>query len=77
MRYTPLPADQFIEARGRLTAKLKPRSLVILHSNDVLPTNADGTMGFAQNSDLYYLSGVDQEESDSGLVSRCWRREAP
>ncbi len=63
MRYTPLPADQFIEARQRLALKLKPRSLVILHSNDVLPTNADGTMGFAQNSDLFYLSGVDQEES--------------
>lgn len=63
MRYTPLPAEQFIEARKRLSAKLKPRSLVILHSNDVLPTNADGTMGFAQNSDLFYLSGVDQEES--------------
>ena len=52
MRYTPLPAEQFIEARKRLAAKLKPRSLVILHSNDVLPTNGDGTMGFAQNSDL-------------------------
>ena len=63
MRYTPLPASQFVEARKRLAAKIKPRSLVILHSNDVLPTNADGTMGFAQNSDLFYLSGVDQEES--------------
>lgn len=63
MRYSPLPADQFIEARKRLTAQLKPRSLVIVHSNDIMPTNADGTMGFTQNSDVLYLSGVDQEES--------------
>ena len=38
-------------------------ALVIVHANDVLPTNADGTLGFAQNSDLYYLSGIDQEET--------------
>lgn len=63
MRYTPLPADQFIDARKRLAAKLKPRSLVIVQSNDIMPTNADGTMGFTQNSDVLYLSGVDQEES--------------
>lgn len=63
MRYTPLPADQFIEARTRLAAKLKTRSLVIVQSNDIMPTNADGTMGFTQNSDVLYLSGVDQEES--------------
>lgn len=63
MRYTHLPTEQFIEARKRLVSKLKPRSLVIVQSNDVMPTNADGTMGFVQNSDVLYLSGVDQEES--------------
>lgn len=63
MRYQPLPAETFIEARRRLAAKLEPRSLVIVHSNDVMPTSADGTMGFSQNSDLFYLTGVDQEES--------------
>lgn len=63
MRYTPLPADLFANNRKRLYASLPPGSLVILQSNDVLPTNADGTLGFVQNSDLYYLSGIDQEES--------------
>ncbi len=63
MRYTPLPAALFAENRKRLYAQLPPRSLVIVHSNDVLPTNADGALGFVQNSDLYYLSGIDQEES--------------
>lgn len=63
MRYTPLPADFFVANRQRLYAGLPPRSLVIVHANDVLPTNADGTLGFIQNSDQYYLSGVDQEET--------------
>jgi len=63
MRYQPLPAELFTTNRRRLEAHLSPRSLVILHANDVLPTNADGTLGFVQNSDLYYLSGVDQEET--------------
>ena len=63
MRYHPLPAGLFTANRQRLTALLPPRSLVIVHANDVLPTNADGTLGFVQNSDLYHLSGVDQEET--------------
>ncbi|MES2795065.1 MAG: aminopeptidase P N-terminal domain-containing protein, partial [Bacteroidota bacterium] len=63
MKYTQLPSQLFIENRKRLTAKLKPNSVAIFNSNDVMPTNADGTMGFRQNSDLFYLSGIDQEES--------------
>lgn len=63
MRYTPLPADLFVANRKRLYAALPPRSMVILNANDLLATNADGTIGFVQNSDLYYLSGIDQEET--------------
>lgn len=63
MRYTPLPASLFIAARKRLRKKLPPGSVVILNANDIYPTNADGTMNFCQSSDLYYLSGVDQEET--------------
>ncbi len=63
MRYQPLPAELFTENRQRLRAMLQPRSLVILHANDVLPTNADGSIGFVQNSDLFHLSGIDQEET--------------
>lgn len=40
-----------------------PGSIAVFHSNDIMPTNADGTMPFRQNSDLYYLSGIDQEET--------------
>jgi Xaa-Pro aminopeptidase len=38
-------------------------SIAILSSNDVMPNNADDVMGFAQNNDLFYLSGIDQDET--------------
>ncbi len=40
-----------------------PNSLAVLNANDILPTNADGTLSLRQNSDLFYLTGVDQEET--------------
>ncbi|WP_221390522.1 aminopeptidase P family protein [Dyadobacter sp. NIV53] len=63
MRYSSIDKSLFVENRLRLTELLKPRSLVILNSNDIMPSNADGAMGFKQNSDIFYLTGVDQEET--------------
>lgn len=63
VRYEPIPANLFSTNRERLRSMLKPNSVVILHSNDILPTNADGSLPLKQNSDLFYLSGVDQEET--------------
>ena len=63
MKYLQIDNQLFIENRKRFTSKLKANTLAILNSNDVLPTNADGTMPFRQNNDLFWLSGVDQEES--------------
>ena len=63
MRYTPFSAELFKKNRAKLYAQLPPKSIVIVSSNDIMPTNADGTMGFRQNSDLFYLSGLDQEET--------------
>ncbi len=63
MKYLPINNALFIENRKRLASLLKPKSLAIFNSNDPMPTNADGTMGFQQNSDLFYLSGIDQEDS--------------
>lgn len=63
MRYVQLPASFFKANRERLASQLPDKALAVLNANDVMPTNADGTMGFWQNSDLYYLSGVDQEET--------------
>ncbi len=62
-RYSPIDTSLFVENRQRLSALLKPGSVAVFNSNDILPTNADGTMRFLQNSDLFYLSGIDQEES--------------
>lgn len=63
MRYPAIDKSLFIENRSRLAKLLKPQSLVILQSNDIMPTNADGSMGFRQSTDLFYLTGVDQEET--------------
>ena len=63
MRYSSIDKNLFIENRRRLSGLLKPKSLAILNSNDIMPTNADGSMGFRQNTDLFYLTGVDQEET--------------
>lgn len=63
MRYEKIDSQLFISNRERLKSLLKPNSMVIVQSNDVLPTNADGTFGFRQNNDIFYLSGIDQEET--------------
>ncbi|QKZ15307.1 aminopeptidase P N-terminal domain-containing protein [Spirosoma sp. KUDC1026] len=63
MRYLPIDNQLFVQNRQRLTALLKPKSLVVVNANDIMPTNADGTMVFRQNNDLFYLTGVDQEET--------------
>jgi Xaa-Pro aminopeptidase len=63
MRYENIDPKLFIKNRDKLVKELKPNSVAVLNSNDIMPTNADGTMRFRQNSDLFYLTGVDQEES--------------
>jgi Xaa-Pro aminopeptidase len=63
MRTAPLPSRLFIEARKRLAKKLPPGSVAILHANDIYPTSGDGEMPFVQSSDLFYLTGVAQEET--------------
>ncbi len=70
-RYLPIDSALFIETRKRFIAKLKPNSLAVFNSNDIMPTNADGIMAFRQNNDLFYLSGVDQEESILLLFPDC------
>jgi Xaa-Pro aminopeptidase len=63
MRYQKIDRQLFINNRSKLKKELKPNSVVAVNANDIMPTNADGTMRFRQNSDLFYLTGVDQEES--------------
>jgi len=63
MRYDQIDAEFFARNRDRLRDQLEPGAIAIVQANDILPTNADGVMPFVQNSDLYYLTGVNQEET--------------
>ena len=63
MKYLQIENNLFIENREKFRNKLVKNTLAIFNSNDIMPTNADGTMPFRQNNDLFWLSGVDQEES--------------
>ncbi|MEM8953754.1 MAG: aminopeptidase P N-terminal domain-containing protein [Verrucomicrobiota bacterium] len=63
MRYSPPSPSFYTQNRAHLAANLPGNALAVLHSNDVMPTSADGTMTFHQNRDLLYLCGIDQEET--------------
>lgn len=63
MKYLPLDPQLFIKNRQRFTAKMKPQSIAIFNSNDELPSNGDALHPFKQNSDLYWLTGIVQEDS--------------
>jgi Xaa-Pro aminopeptidase len=63
MRYKSINKELFETNRKNLVKELKSNSLVVVNANDIMPTNSDGTMRFRQNSDLFYLTGVDQEET--------------
>ncbi|MFN4811293.1 MAG: aminopeptidase P family protein [Bacteroidia bacterium] len=63
MKYKHISPELFIDNRNRFIKHLLPNSVAVFNSNDIMPTNADGHMGFKQNSDLFHLCGIDQEES--------------
>lgn len=63
MKYEAIDSHLFIENRRKFKNELKANAMAIFISNDIMPTNADGSMGFKQNNDLFYLSGIDQEET--------------
>ncbi len=63
MRHKPIKNKLFIENRKRLAALLTPKSLAVVNANDLLPVNADATLVMHPNSDLFFLSGIEQEES--------------
>ncbi len=63
MKYHQIPAALFIENRKKFTAQMTKNTLAIFNSNDIYPISADSTIPFQQQRDIFYLSGVDQEES--------------
>ncbi|HNF67720.1 MAG TPA: aminopeptidase P family protein [Chitinophagales bacterium] len=63
MKYLPIDSQLFVQNRKQYTTHLKPNSIAIFNSNDEMPFNADQTHPWKQNSDIFYLSGIDQEET--------------
>lgn len=63
MKYTPIDSTLFIENRTRFVAKMQPGSMAFFNANDEMPRNGDANYLFRQNSDLFYLSGIDQEQT--------------
>jgi len=63
MKYLSIDNKLFIKNRAKFIARLKSNSLAIFNSNDIYPVSADSTLPFDQHRDIFYLSGVDQEES--------------
>ena len=63
MKYRPLSNSFYINSRKAFMAELKPKSLAVFNSNDIYPIGADSTLPFEQHRDIFYLSGIDQEES--------------
>lgn len=71
MKYHSINSELFIKNRKNFVSKMKPKSLAIFNSNDIYPISADSTMPFQQHRDIFYLSGVDQEESILVLFPDC------
>ncbi|MBU2922701.1 aminopeptidase P family protein [Winogradskyella psychrotolerans] len=71
MKYDLIDKQLFIKNRKNFTAQMKPNSLAVFNSNDIYPISADSTLPFAQHRDIFYLSGVDQEESILVLFPDC------
>lgn len=71
MKYHPIDSKLFVKNRSNFMAQMKANSLAVFNSNDIYPISADSTMPFQQHRDIYYLSGVDQEESILVMFPDC------
>jgi len=63
MKYLPISPELFAKNRVKLSQQMAPNSVAIFNSNDIFSTGADSTVPFEQHRNIFYLSGVDQEES--------------
>lgn len=71
MKYDLIDQSLFIKNRKNFAAQMKPKSLAVFNSNDIYPISADSTIPFQQHRDIFYLSGVDQEESILVIFPDC------
>ena len=63
MKYLPLNPEIFIQNRKRFVERMDNNAIAIFNSNDELPTNGDQNHRFKQNSDLFWLTGIEQEDT--------------
>tara|TARA_B100000767_G_scaffold275020_1_gene310066 strand:+ start:4444 stop:5736 length:1293 start_codon:yes stop_codon:yes gene_type:complete len=63
MRYQNLPSAFYNNSRKAFMREMQPKSIAVFNSNDLFPISADSVMPFEQHRDIFYLTGVDQEES--------------
>jgi Xaa-Pro aminopeptidase len=63
MKYKALDSQIFIQNRNRFVAKMQKNSIAIIVSNDEYPLNGDALHGFKQNTELFWLTGIEQEGS--------------
>jgi Xaa-Pro aminopeptidase len=71
MKYQSINSALFIKNRKNFASSMQKNSMAIFNSNDIYPISADSTVPFEQHRDLFYLSGVDQEESVLMLFPDC------
>lgn len=57
-----LPSSFFIKSRSKLMQQLQPRSAVLVSSARPLLRNGDQYYPYRQSSDMYYLTGIRQQE---------------
>lgn len=63
MKYHQIDRELFVKNRAKFIKQMTANTLAVFNSNDIYPISADATMPFQQHRDIFYLSGVDQEES--------------
>lgn len=63
MKHFPINNKLFVENRKRFVKEMKPHSIAIFNSNEEMPTNGDDSYRFVQNSDLYWLTGIQQQDT--------------
>ena len=63
MKYHKIDSKLFVKNRKNFMSKMKKNSIAFFNSNDIYPVSADSTLPFEQHRDIFYLSGVDQEEN--------------
>ena len=63
MRYKSISSDIYKKNRGKFMSRMKKNSFAVFNSNDIYPIGADSTFPFEQHRDIFYLTGIDQEET--------------